>query len=248
MRKQLIISLLLLAVGLGSIQFLPKVGLQDAAVWEAFPTRVGEWRGEVKQPGALEKQQLDKNTDFRKMYYKRESASHMFEQDEVDATMVLSGDDMNNSIHRPERCLSAQGFKGIAPSTIEIDVGAAKPLEVTRLHFIQKLNDGSGREIPAIMYYWFVGADFITNNHYARTIYDMKYRLLTGTNQRWAYISLQTSYGELRKRGIAPNTEAQADALMQDIVRKTFFSIHKTEKIKGWKDAKKEMEGAKLAG
>ena len=29
----------------------------------------------------------------------------------VQASIVLSGHDLNDSIHRPERCLPAQGFK-----------------------------------------------------------------------------------------------------------------------------------------
>lgn len=243
LRRRLIISLVLVTLGLGSILFLPKVGLQDAAIYEAFPPRVGGWTGREGKANEKEKEQLDKNTDFRKMFYQRESPNHMFVQDTVDATMVLSGDDMNNSIHRPERCLLAQGFKNITPTTIEVDVGAEKPLKVTRLHFLRPLTDKDGKyigkDLPAIMYYWFVGADFITNSHYGRTLYDIKYRLVTGTNQRWAYISLQSSYGELlRNWDMAPNSEAETDALMQDLISKTFFPIHKTEKIRGWKDVK----------
>ena len=31
--------------------------------------------------------------------------------DVINTFIVLSGDDMNNSIHRPERCLAAQGLR-----------------------------------------------------------------------------------------------------------------------------------------
>jgi len=243
LRRRLIISLVLVTVGLGSILILPKsFGLRDAAVFEAFPVTLDEWKGVIREPGELEKRELDKSTDFRKMLYYRESPNHLLEADTVDATMVLSGDDMNNSIHRPERCLQAQGFKKVQPSTVQVDVGADKRLTVTRLHFVQPLKDGT--EVPAIMYYWFVGADFITNSHYGRTLYDMKFRLLTGSNQRWAYISLQSPYGEKRPEGIAPNTEAEADAFLQEIIAETFFPIHKTEKIKGWENVKKpELAG-----
>ena len=237
MRKRLIITLFLLIIGLGSIFILPKTfGLQDSAVHTVLPTSLDEWKGVEGRPGDLEKRELDKATDFRKMFYYRESPNHLGQADGVDMTMVLSGDDMNNSIHRPERCLLAQGYQKIQPSEVVIDVGAGKPLKATRLHFVRSLEDG--REIPAIMYYWFVGADHITNSHYGRTLYDMQYRLLTGTNQRWAYISMQASYGEIRREGIAPNTEAEADASLQEVIRKTFFPIHKTEEIRGWKDAK----------
>ncbi|MFT4547037.1 MAG: hypothetical protein ACI8XO_000434 [Verrucomicrobiales bacterium] len=238
MRKRLIITLVLVTIGLGSIYVLPKApGLQDAAVYTVLPTSVGEWKGTERAAGELEKRELDKATNFKKMFYSRKSPNHAFEWDTADMTMVLSGDDMNNSIHRPERCLLAQGFKDIAASEVAIDVGVDRPLKVTRLHSVMRLEDGS--TIPSIMYYWFVGADVITNSHYGRTFYDMKFRLLSGTNQRWAYISVQAPYGEIRREGWAPNTEAQTDQALQDVVAETFNSVHNIAEIKGWRDAKK---------
>ncbi len=154
--------------------------------------------------------------------------------------MVQSGDDMNNSIHRPERCLKAQGYHKIEPTTVKIEVGE-RSLKVTRLSFVQTLPDGA--ELPALMYYWFVGADHVTNSHYERTLYDIKHRLLEGTNQRWAYISLLSQFGpgwgQKGADGLAPNTEEQTDAYMQDFIRRTFFQIHKADEIKGWEDLAK---------
>jgi len=236
-RKPLIVSFLLIGIGLSLVKLLPHTfDLQPAAVVKAFPTDVGEWEGRHIEPGENEKKVLDEQTEFVKRTYFRESPSHTLEWEMLDATMVLSGEDMNNSIHRPERCLKAQGFANITPSEVSIDVGEGNILKVTRLHFIQKLKTGG--EIPAIMYYWFVGADQITNSHYGRTFRDMVYRLATGSNQSWAYISLQASYGDIRRENQAANTEAEADAFMVDFVQRTFFPIHKTEKIKGWEDAK----------
>jgi hypothetical protein len=147
---------------------------------------------------------------------------------------------MNNSIHRPERCLEAQGYAKIQPTTVAIDVGDKK-MKVTRLHFVRVLEDGT--ELPAIMYYWFVGADHLTNSHYERTLYDIKHRLIEGTNQRWAYISLLSQYGptwaESGALQVAPNTVEETDAYMQDFIRRTFFKIHKTDEIKGWQDVAK---------
>ena len=45
---------------------------------------------------------------------------------DVAASIVLSGQDLNSSIHRPERCLPAQGFKDIRSSIIEVDAGRSK--------------------------------------------------------------------------------------------------------------------------
>ena len=236
LRKRLIISFILVFVGLGSIFLLPKsFGLKDAAVFDTFPPNVGEWMGKYQRPGEKEKAVLDSATDFRKRLYFRESPEHLFQVEAIDASMVLSGDDMNNSIHRPERCLLAQGYADIQPSTVAIDVGG-KQMEVTRLRFSKPMEDGS--ELSAIMYYWFVGADHLTNSHYERTFYDIKHRLLEGTNQRWAYISLQSSYGpewaEHGRQRLAPNTAEETDAYLQDFIRRTFYQIHKADELNGW--------------
>ncbi|MGI9240429.1 MAG: exosortase-associated EpsI family protein [Verrucomicrobiales bacterium] len=238
LRNRLIISLVVVLVGLGSILFLPKsFGLKDAAVFDALPGRVGEWKGEYRAPGKKEKDELDKATVFRKRFYYRDSPNHPRQADAIDATMVQSGDDMNNSIHRPERCLKAQGYHQIEPKTVKINVGD-KSMKVTRLRFVQTLADGT--ELPALMYYWFVGADHLTNSHYERTLYDIKHRLLQGTNQRWAYISLLSQFGpgwaENGVEWLAPNTEEEADAYMQDFIKRTFFQIHKADEINGWEE------------
>jgi hypothetical protein len=93
------------------------------------------------------------------------------------------------------------------------------------------------------MYYWFVGASHVTNSHYERTIYDIKHRLLEGTNQRWAYISLLSQFGptwaENGMERLAPNTEEETDAYLQEFIRRTFFQIHKTGEIKGWESVVK---------
>lgn len=241
LRTRLIIAFVVVFAGLGSILLLPKsFGLKDAAVFDAFPVGVGEWTGQYRPPGDKEKMELDKATVFRKRFYFRESPNHLLQADTIDATMVKSGDDMNNSIHRPERCLKAQGYHKIEPSTVAIDVGG-KSLKVTRLRFVQTLANGT--ELPALMYYWFVGADHLTNSHYERTLYDIKHRLLEGTNQRWAYISLLSQFGptwaESGATRLAPNTEEETDAYMQEFIRSTFFKIHKTSEINGWKDVAK---------
>ena len=89
------------------------------------------------------------------------------------------------------------------------------------------------------MYYWFVGADYLTNSHYSRTLHDMKYRLTHGNNQRWAYISLSSAFGPDLTQGLAPNTEEQTDAMLAEFVRDTFYKIHKTDQIKGWEEVRR---------
>jgi hypothetical protein len=69
-----------------------------------------------------------------------------------------------------------------------------------------------------VTYYFFVGHDKITNDHYGRTFVDMKDRLLKGMDQRWAYVSTSTWFGKLPWVGVEI-TEAEADAKLTDFVR-----------------------------
>ncbi len=71
-----------ITIGLGSIYILPKApGLQNAAVYTVLPTVADEWEGHERTPGELEKRELDKATEFRKMLYARKSPNHTFEWD-----------------------------------------------------------------------------------------------------------------------------------------------------------------------
>ncbi len=238
-RRRLIICFLIVLVGMSAALLMPKTfGLEPAAVSQTLPLDVSGWKGYHTEPSHNETKGLDIETEFSKRIYVRDSPDHLLQQDRVAGTMVLSGNDMNNSIHRPERCLVSQGFKQITSSVIEIDVGADQPLKVTRLRFVRPLGEDSETTVPALMYYWFVGADFLTHSHYKRTLHDMKYRLTHGNNQRWAYISFSAIFGPDVASGLAPNTETETDAILARFVKDTFYKIHKTELIKGW-EAKK---------
>lgn len=122
-------------------------------------------------------------------------------RDRVDLSIVLSGHDLNNSIHRPERCMPAQGHRNLVASDVSLKLSDGRGVKVRRLRSDQKLALDQARtqfiNVNCLTYYFFVGYDRIINDHFERTFIDMKDRVVRGMDQRWAYVSVSTWYGDM---------------------------------------------------
>jgi hypothetical protein len=213
------------AAGLSSIYFLPTAGeVAQSAIRMDLPQEQGDWFFEEQLPSEAEKETLAKDTEFAKaiclkprpgQYYRNGESV----KDRADLSVVLSGADINNSIHRPERCMPAQGHNILSSSDRSITLDNGRIIEVKRLRSVQSLPRNEERtefvELDCVTYYFFVGHDRITNDHLGRTFVDMKDRLLKGMDQRWAYVSTSMWFGELV--GLA---EADAEAKLTDFVKR----------------------------
>jgi EpsI family protein len=122
--------------------------------------------------------------------------------DSVLVSIVLSGHDLDNSIHRPERCLPAQGWTIVDSTSKTLPVAQAPggELPVTRLHNMRQvsLTKGTAATVYDLDYYWFIGYSDITASHFEREFIDMKDRLLHGYNQRWAFVTVAAEIGNGR--------------------------------------------------
>ncbi|NJM37839.1 MAG: exosortase-associated EpsI family protein [Akkermansiaceae bacterium] len=111
--------------------------------------------------------------------------------DRVDLSIVLSGTDLNNSIHRPERCMPAQGHTILSSSDQPLKLPNGRQFNAKRLVSVQSQQVATATEreqyakYNCVTYYFFVGHDRVTNNHLGRTFIDMKDRLIRGMDQRW---------------------------------------------------------------
>src|SRR5207237_8170875 len=114
-RLALLESVLLL--GLGCVFLLPgKIEIQPAAISMALPTFVGEWYGADQPIQQGEKDSLGPDTQFvRKLYTNARG-------DQIFVSIVFSGPDMSTSIHRPERCLPAQGWTVVDTTMRQVPV------------------------------------------------------------------------------------------------------------------------------
>jgi EpsI family protein len=222
-------SLLLVIVGFGFslIFMLPKglshqpLGVVDMA---AMPEYVGAWRGKDLEVTKKERDTLGDDTGFaRKAYttlsnYRGKRGTLPSEYTDITLSVVLSGQDMNTSIHRAERCLPTQGWNITDKREVAINLPGRGSFTATRL-FNTKAAQDNGRPFTARMlsYYWFVGHTESTGSHFERTFIDMKDRLFSGYNQRWAYITV-TAMVPTQDPSIQDTVDQTVDEMLREFI------------------------------
>lgn len=206
--KTLLILPLLLAGLLATIHLLPEAGeMASSAVSMELPDDMGDWRMRNIPASAEELAILAEDTSFAKAIClsprpgEIDFATGYAVPDRIDLSIVLSGHDLNNSIHRPERCMPSQGHAISNSKDFAIDLPNGRQLDVRRLLSVQSLPTNEERteyvSFNCITYYFFVGHHRITQDHTMRTLWDMKDRLMLGMDQRWAYVSASMWYGKV---------------------------------------------------
>jgi EpsI family protein len=192
-----------------------------------LPGTVNEWFGESMGTSEVVINALAEDTNYAQSQYKRRTPETEDKIDIVSAFVVLSGDDMNNSIHRPERCLAAQGFEILSSEEISIPINGKFNLPTKRL--LSKHLRTGGKQIS---YYWFTGAKKITASHYSRTFTDIFDRLATGTNQRWAFVNITSPIIENKNaHPFAEHSIEETDQLISEFISNIFIQIHNEDQL-----------------
>ena len=213
--NRLLLPVIACALGLGSALALPrKPGVGEAGIKLDLPNRIDEWVAQDAEISQKERDALAKDTEFARKSYTNALGDRIF------VSIVLSGFDMNNSIHRPERCLPAQGWNVASSAKVAVPLTDGSKLETTRLFStLQFKDEASGRTIPVrnFNYYWFVGSRDITADHTQRTLYDIWDRVLRGQNQRWAYVTVASNVTEGLVR-FGGRSEADTQKMIEDFI------------------------------
>ncbi|MBL7077887.1 MAG: exosortase-associated EpsI family protein [Kiritimatiellae bacterium] len=134
----------------------------------------------------VEKEQLPPDTEFVKYLYTDSLNRGLL------VSMVLSGSD-RNSIHRPQRCLAAQGYGMLHSRILQVHLSGRGPLTVEVLEAIRpdpRQPDRTGLK-PRWFAYWFVGQDRETPSHLTRMFWLAWDRIFRGVAHRWVYIMIQ---------------------------------------------------------
>ncbi|MCE9611756.1 MAG: EpsI family protein [Chthoniobacter sp.] len=198
---------------MGAVFFLPKFFFQPLGIELKLPETLGAWSGTDGKITEEEIGILGKETEFARKIYSNGQG------DELLVTIVLSGHDMNTSIHRPERCLDAQGWSLAGSPTVRVDVSTRGQLDTKALKVVRMVKTGDGRQIPQMMlnYYWFTGQSRTTASHFDRWLIDKCDRLFRGYNQRWAYFTVAATITQ----GLKPNgrSEAETAAMIEDFIK-----------------------------
>ena len=171
MVKRLVTVVLFLLVGLSAVALIPEAPpIRQAAVKMELPRRIAGWGGTSREASQQEMDILADDTEFEKRDYAEFPPRTTVEQlKQIAATIVLSGHDLNNSIHDPVRCARAQGFKGIEVTSKTLDLGDGKSIEIKRMsNYLEFPRDGGEPvRVPFVTYFWFVGTDHVTESHYS---------------------------------------------------------------------------------
>jgi EpsI family protein len=203
----------LLLAGMSCVFLLPKTPpLRPASVRMELPETLPGWTSREMPVSDYERQSLGSETVFAKRAYRNQTG------DEIQVIVVLSGTDMNTSIHRPERCLPAQGWTIVNNGPAKVPLASGATLPVTRLSNLRTVSDQNGRPliVSNLAYYWFVGHSQLTPSHLGRSWIDLRDRLLHGYDQRWAYLTASAVVTDnLRKNGL---TASATDALLSGFI------------------------------
>ncbi len=193
MTARIAIVLVLITGGLSLIFALPEPPPPaTSACLLKWPNELNGWiKIRDKDPSPAEIAIL-KNADFAKADYVSNPGTF-----QIDAGIVMSTADVNETIHRPERCLPAQGHDILSSTSTEVTLADGVSVPLTRLHTritrtTAETEDKAAEtySFDCVTYYWFIGKETLTASHYGRTIEDIRYRLLTGGTQRWAYVTV----------------------------------------------------------
>ncbi len=203
---KLLIIPLLLSMMIGGICLMPRHGeVLDSSNSMALPIGMNPdgWHGVRRQESEQERSLLASDTEFSKADYTQEMPISLdLQQTEAPVmchvSIVKSGHDLNNSIHRPERCLPAQGHFNLIGTTVQVPIEGHGSIKMTKLKSQQNVAPNQARPVilDSMHYYVFIGHRHMTENHLVRTILDMKDRVLYGIDQRWCYFQVSTSYGD----------------------------------------------------
>ena len=102
-------------------------------------------------------------------------------------SVVISGAS-RDSIHKPENCLPAQGFRIESVDTVRVPMSGRLPLEVKRMLVAKP--EANGVEVQSGVIYWFVGGAHETPWHLPRMFWTTWERARYNRAVRWVYISV----------------------------------------------------------
>jgi hypothetical protein len=173
-------------LGTPGVKTGPLPGGQNLEV--LLPDVVPGYKSKILPQAQIVMDMLPKDTSFGQRIYTADDGFQML------ANVVLMGSS-RASIHKPQICLTAQGWN-IDDALSRVDlVHLDRPfpydLPVMRLVATAKKTGANGQTVEeqGVYVYWFVDADRITPHHAQRMMWTAGDILFTGVLDRWAYIS-----------------------------------------------------------
>jgi hypothetical protein len=152
----------------------------------ALPAVVLDYRSETRPISEMELGWLPADTTYARRQYEAPGRRSLL------LNVVLMGQD-RTSIHRPQICLTGQGWTIEQSELLEIAVDRPHPyrLPVMRLIASRPYRDRHDQvhTLKAVYVYWFVADGQVTARHGQRMWWMARDLLTQGILQRWAYVS-----------------------------------------------------------
>lgn len=183
--SRLTVLLAFVTLGFATVFLLPHSSAMPTGVRQELPDFVGNWKGTDMEISEKERTGLGEKTGtriIRKNYRNLDGY-------EIIVSIVISGRDMSTSIHRPERCLQAQGWVLQDSDQFAMTLPQRGTFPVVQLRATRLAQNGDSvmtHELQTL--YWFVGENEICAGHWSRWAIDNRDRLFRGLSQRWAFI------------------------------------------------------------
>jgi hypothetical protein len=202
-----------LVVGFSGALLLPKASpMKPSRLATELPAKFGAWEGTRMMVSERELQVLAADTRFERRLYERPFNRTL---PSVEASLVFSGKDINNSIHRPEVCLVTQGWNFVRQRYVMVPGilpnGEDLPVRELVCRKNRRGADGELVRLPSgdlledwqILYYTFIGAESVTASHYGRVFHDIRDRVIGGYDQQWAYATFSSLVpGKYAEQGV----------------------------------------------
>jgi len=203
--------------------FNPATNLEPrAGVVMELPVLMGDYFGKKGEMSQAEMNILPKDTELVRRIY-ADSQGH-----EITCSIVLSGAEQR-SIHRPEACLTGQGWDITGQDYISIPLASGHNLTARRLTLEREAVGANNEHFPvrAFYIYWFVGQGVTTSSHVKRILLSNWDRVVHGRAHRWAYVSFFSMVTDNLRPGGAD--EKQTQSLLVDFSRQIVPSFQISE-------------------
>jgi hypothetical protein len=177
-----------------------------AGVVMQLPFFVGNYSSREGEITQVERELLPADTEFARRFY-TDSDGH-----QIECSIVLSGAEQR-SIHRPEGCLTGQGWSIIGQENYPVPLASGHRLIVRKLSLVRDVVDRDGRHISlhAFYEYWFVGNNVTTPSHFTRILLSNWDRVIHNKAHRWAYVSMFSLISaDFQPNGLDANQTQQA--------------------------------------
>ncbi|MBM3878699.1 MAG: exosortase-associated EpsI family protein [Verrucomicrobia bacterium] len=151
-----------------------------------LPARVRQYASTNVAPTELELSTLPQDTTFGRRLYLSPSGFQLL------LSVVMMGTD-RTSIHKPEFCLTSQGWQITHQETTALPIEYPHPYELpVRKFYASMAAQGPGGQVTrwsGVYVFWFVADQHLTASHLSRVATITWDLLRTGVLPRWAYVS-----------------------------------------------------------